>query len=511
MTNVIRNFNQDTSNEVKIVETIEKKSTGLVYDMENNTFSDPAKGEVFIRIKDKRVKLEKKVKRIGDVGEYTYFDFLCMVNFKNNATSMLNYVIHDHYGEEIPFICVGTDYYKVITSTDRYGVKRTKLKLWKLSEIKPFHGKDVIYKIPKYDDFCLEPNNIDYEPVINNMYNQHSEFSHVPDLYASHTKWTTILMKHIFGEQYDQGMIYLQCLYMYPKQSLPILVLTSEERSTGKSTFVEYLNLLFGENMVIVNPEDIGSSFNSSYSDKNIIAIEESRFDSVQATEKLKNLATQKKILVNAKHQQPYSLPFFGKLIITSNDEHKFSKVDEREIRYWVRKIPTLEGKVQNHNILNDLLEEIPAFLAQLIAMPAPDFSKSRMVFTENDIKTEALDTVKKESRTQLEKDVVEILTDIFHQDETLEEVYFIPKDFKDRYFKNDSRISISYLRNVFDTKFKFNKTDKLIRYEILDDAMNSLPGGKKKSGIPYVVKREELGILKYEIEEQEERDALPF
>ena len=92
----------------------------------------------------------------------------------------------------------------------------------------------------------------------------------------------------------------MQCLYLYPKQSLPILVLVSEDRGTGKSTFITLLELLFGDNMVIANPEDIGSSFNSSYTDKNIIAIEESRFESTQTTEKLKNLATQKKILVNA-------------------------------------------------------------------------------------------------------------------------------------------------------------------------------------------------------------------
>ena len=509
--NVLRKFNEDTSNEMQIVEHISRKALSLEYNMEHNTFTDPVKEEVLIRIDNKKVKLEKDVRGLGKKGEYSYFDFLCMAKFKNNPVSMLNYVIHEHYGEEIPFICVGTDYYKVITNTDRWGIKRTKLKLWKLSEIKPFHGKDVIYQIPKYDDFCLEPNNIDYEPVVNNMYNQHSEFSHTPDLYGGSFKWTEMLMRHVFGDQYEQGLVYMQCLYLYPKQSLPILVLVSEERQTGKSTFVDWLNIIFGENMVVANPEDIGSSFNSSYSDKNIIAIEESRFDSVQTTEKLKNLATQKKILVNAKHQQPYSLPFFGKLIITSNDEHKFSKVDQKEIRYWVRKIPSLTGKA-NHNILNDLLEEIPNFLHHLLSLPKPDFSRSRMVFTAEDIATDALQTVKKESRSQLEKDIVEIFTDIFYQSEHLEEIYFIPKDVKDRYFKNDSRVSISYLRKVFDTDFKFNKVTKQTRYDVLDDAIGALPGGARRNGFPYVVKREELGIIKAEIvEEDDEADALPF
>lgn len=508
--NVLRKYNQDPAAHMNIVEIISKKRNDLNYNMENDTFSKLPSGETVIRIKDNQVEILSDLSKIGVKGTYSFFDTICMLNFTNNPVAAMYHVIHEFYSADIPYICVGTDYYKVISHVDRYGITRSKLKLWKLSEIKPFHGKDVIYKIPKYDDFCLEPNNIDYQPIINNMYNQHSEFSHQPDLYGGNYKWTRMLMKHIFGEQYDQGMIYLQCLYMYPKQSLPILVLVSEERQTGKSTFVDWLSILFGENMVIANPEDIGSSFNSSYSDKNIIAIEESRFESVQTTEKLKNLATQKKILVNAKHQQPYSLPFFGKLIITSNDEHKFSKVDEKEIRYWVRKVPSLTGKA-NHNILNDLLEEIPFFLKELIDLPTPDFTRSRMVFTEDDIKTDALKTVKSESRSQLEKDVIEILQDIFYQSEKIEEIYFIPRDFKERYYKTDSRISISYLRNVFDTKFKFPKSDKIIRYKILDDGILEA-GARTKSGVPYIVKRDQVKLIETRLKEQvEDEDEIPF
>ena len=58
--------------------------------------------------------------------------------------------------------------------------------------------------------------------------------------------------------------------------------------------------------------------------------------------------------MVNTKHVSHYSVPFYGKLIITSNNEDKFSKVDNEEIRYWVRKVPTLKGKA-NHNILEDM------------------------------------------------------------------------------------------------------------------------------------------------------------
>lgn len=501
--NVLRKYNQDAAALMDIVNRISQKRNDLNYDIDKNAITKLPLEETVIKIKDNEIEVLTDIPKIGTKGKYNFFDFICMLEFKNEPIAAMYHVIHDFYSDDIPFICVGTDYYKVIETIDRYGVKRRKLKLWKMTEIKPFHGKEVIYKIPRYDDFCLEPDNIDYQPIVNNMYNQHSEFSHQPDMYGGNFEWTRKLIKHIFADQYDHGMTYLQCLYMYPKQSLPILVLVSEERQTGKSTFVDWLSILFGDNMVIANPEDIGSSFNSSYSDKNIIAIEESRFDSVQTTEKLKNLATQKKILVNAKHQQPYSLPFFGKLIITSNDEHKFSKVDEKEIRYWVRKIPSLTGKA-NHDILHDLMEEIPYFLKALIDLPKPDFSRSRMVFTEEDIQTDALKTVKKESRSQLEKDIVEILQDIFYQSADLEEIFFAPKDFNDAYYRGDSRVSISYLRNVFDTKFKFKKSDKSMRYKILDELSAT------KTGVPYIVKRSELHLIASGTINEEE-DEIPF
>ena len=501
--NVLRKYNQDPAALMDIVNRISQKRSDLNYDIEDDVFQKLPSNDVVIKIKDNILEVMTDLSKVGKKGKYNFFDFICMLEFKDEPIAAMYHVVHDFYSDDIPFICVGTDYYKVIETIDRYGVKRKKLKLWKMAEIKPFHGKEVIYKIPRYDDFCLEPDNIDYQPIVNNMYNQHSPFSHQPDMYGGNFKWTKQLLQHIFADQYDQGMIYLQCLYMYPKQSLPILVLVSEERQTGKSTFVDWLSILFGDNMVIANPEDIGSSFNSSYSDKNIIAIEESRFDSVQTTEKLKNLATQKKILVNAKHQQPYSLPFFGKLIITSNDEHKFSKVDEKEIRYWVRKIPSLTGKA-NHDILHDLMEEIPYFLKALIDLPVPDFSRSRMVFTEEDIQTDALRTVKKESRSQLEKDIIEILQDIFYQSADLEEIYFIPKDFKDAYYRGDSRVSISYLRNVFDTKFKFEKSDKSTRYKILDDVSAT------KTGVPYIVKRSDLKLIASGTVNEEDEE-IPF
>ena len=511
MENVLRKFNQDPRAEMEVSEFISLKRTDLDFDMAEGYFTTNPNNVVVIRIKDGFVTLETDMQKLGKKGVYSYADFICMAKFKNNFDATLSFIKHFHYEEDVPYICVGTDYFKVISHIDRYNIRRTKLKIWKLSEIKPFLGKDVIYQIPRYDDFCLEPNNIDYEPIVGNLYNMHSEFSHEPDMYGGSFKWIEKMIRHVFAgygeDHFEIGMTYLQCLYMYPKQALPILVLVSEERETGKSTFITLLEIIFGENMVVANPEDIGSSFNSSYTDKNIIAIEESRFESQQTTEKLKNLATQKKILVNAKHQQPYSLPFFGKLIITSNDEQKFSKVDAGEIRYWVRKIPSLTGAA-NHNIVADMIEEIPNFLKYLLDRDKPDFSRSRQVFTLEDIGTEALETVKQESMSQLYKELYMTFEDIFNNNRNLDVIYFTPSNIKDRFYQRDSKVSAPYIKKVLEGEYHL-KSGKNRRYNILDDT--PVVSTFQKIGRAYRIDRAFFDTLSIEGEDNKKEISEPF
>ncbi len=70
-------------------------------------------------------------------------------------------------------------------------------------------------------------------------------------------------MRHIFGSQYDLGLDYLQLLYTMPLQKLPILLLVSEERNTGKSTFLNFIKALFEANVTFNTNESFRSQFNS--------------------------------------------------------------------------------------------------------------------------------------------------------------------------------------------------------------------------------------------------------
>lgn len=432
---------------------------------------------------------------LGMVVDEYYSPFRMLVEFvyKNNWQRAIWFIVYDIMKQEVPYIRVGTKYYKTIKKIDRNEIIRTELKIWDKVIITDDYSRDFLDKIPVYNDFTMEPNNKKHNQIIGNNYNLYAPFEHETCLKQDYAEdkwlWTNILLKHIFGEQYELGLQYIKVLYDLPTQKLPIFVVVSEERETGKTTFMDWVEMLFGDNTVIINPQDISNSFNSSYADKNIIMIEESRFDSVQATEKLKNLATQKKILVNTKFIQQYSVPFHGHLIISSNDENKFSKVDSSEIRYWVRKIPTLKGKA-NHNILQDLRDEIPYFLYHLDTLPNIDRTKSRMIFEAEELNTVALDRVKRESLPALHKEINILLDSHCSENNNVEEFMFIAKDIKSKWFENNHKIEINYIERIIKDSMKLNR-GKMMKYIPLEENDGRVT---KRSGRPFTFKNKYYG-----------------
>jgi len=396
--------------------------------------------------------------------------------------------------QDIPYIRVGTDYFKVIEKPDRFGIIRRELKRWSKDIIRIDHYNDRSYlgKIPQFDDFIIEPNNNGIDRIIGTCYNLYTPFPHKPE--EGEWKWTRILLEHVFGDQIEAGMIYFKVLYEHPKQALPVLVLVSEDRQTGKSTFLDWMNMLFGANMAMIDPDVIGSTFNAEYATSNIIGIDETIIDKQIAIEKIKSLATKKFISVNQKHVSQFKIPFFGKIILASNNEDRFMKVDEKEIRFWVRKLG--DPKNTNHNILNDMIEEIPAFLHHLTTLPPIDFTKSRMVLTAEEIGNKYLVNVKEESKSGLYHELKEYIADWFNNRPSLTEIEAAPIDVKNQFFRNNNQIGLKYLKNVLKNELKL-ELQSLKRYIPFGE-------GDSKPGTPYLFKRVDFtgdtGDLKEEL-----------
>lgn len=428
-------------------------------------------------------------------GVYSKFQILTHIRFKNNYFHSLSFVKFSLMKINLPYIRVGTDYYKVINKEDRYGGISQQLKAWKKEEIKLDHNSDLIQRIDKYDDFTIVPDNINYQQSLNGFYNLYPKFQHEPK--QGDCKTSMMFLKHIFGEQINLGLKFMKLLFEHPKQIMPILVLVSTERETGKTTFLNWISMIFGQSSVMVSPTEITRDFNSLYANKNIIMIDEAVAEKGATVEKLKSIATAKSITVNQKFVSEYSIPFYGKIILCTNKETDFMKIDDDEIRFWIRKINPITEK--NTHIESDLFKEIPAFLNYLLQLDEIDFSKSRMVFTKDEIATDSLNCVKEESRSGLHKELI-ILIDDYFDNNNLDSFEATPKDIKERWFAFNHNFSISYIRKVLKDEMKL-KTSKLKKYYPFDIRQ---PNGDK-TGTPFIFYR------KTEFVENEEVDEVPF
>jgi hypothetical protein len=422
---------------------------------------------------------------------YSKFQLYAKFKHKGNYESAFSEIRFRLLKHHVPYIRVGVSYYKVIETLDRWGGEHKEIVFWRKEEIKQDHGANILHKMPKFDKFIVWPDNHNHQQVIGNAYNLYSGISHKPapvDVTEADISHSMLLMKQIFGDQLEQGMKYMKVIYDYPRQILPVLCLVSKERKTGKTTFLNWLSMIYWDNYVQLNPEDLSSNFNASYASKNIVAIDETVIEKGQAIEKIKMLSTAKTLNVNQKHVSNFPINFFGKVVLATNKVKDFMRIDMEEIRFWVRSIPTITDEITD--IEKKLFEEIPMFLKYLNQMDAVDCSKTRMVFTPEEIYNADLLQVKKQSRSWMHKEILLLLREFFHMSEyeTLDEIQISTTDIKKAWFPNNHSATTSYIRQVIEDEMGMTKTDKVVRYT------NYLIGetiqGRQKTGTPYTFKR---------------------
>ena len=240
------------------------------------------------------------------------------------------------------FIRVGTTLYKIVEQPKLNGGYVRKRIVWNNETLRQDSGKDYIGSVPKYDGFCTVPEHLNYRPIVGKFLNLYEPIDHHPK--EGDFSYIRSLVRHIFGEQYELGMDYLQLLYLQPIQKLPIPLLVSEERNTGKSTFLNFLKLLFQNNVTFNTNEDFRSRFNFDWAGKLLIVVDEVLLNRREDSERLKNLSTTLSYKVEAKGKDRDKIAFFAKFVLCSNNEYLPVIIDAGETRYWVRKIDRLQS-----------------------------------------------------------------------------------------------------------------------------------------------------------------------
>jgi hypothetical protein len=236
------------------------------------------------------------------------------------------------------YIRVGTDYFKEVQQPLISGdTMKVHLK-WNKATITDDFGREALSKIKKYEGFCTRPSHVNFQQEINGFINRYEPLSH-QNIVEGEWKNIEFFLRHIFDEQYLLALDYLNILWKYPTQMLPVLCLVSNERNTGKSTFLKFLKLIFEGNMTINSNEDFRSRFNNDWVTKLITGIDEVLLDKKEDSEKIKNLSTSSHIKSESKGVDKVEIEFFGKFILCSNNQENFIKTDDKEIRYWVREV----------------------------------------------------------------------------------------------------------------------------------------------------------------------------
>jgi hypothetical protein len=370
------------------------------------------------------------------------------------------------------YVRVGIDYYKYIKKRNPHTkLLEEELVKWSRPTIVQDHGKTFCDHILKLEAFVNYPDHVAYQRIKDNCLNNYNPFVHVPDPEAEPPDATIGFLKHIFGEgtvrclhpkrrdangdaeiievnELDLGLDYLKLLYEQPTQMLPILCLVSKERGTGKTTFFNYLQDLFGRNCTFIGAKDLEEPFNSHYASKKVIIIDEALVSKQESVEKLKSMSTSTTIPVNTKGISVYQQAFFGVFLMGSNNIRTFIRTDDDEVRFWVRKIKKLSGEQMDVHLSKKLVEEIPAFLHYLGSRAMATENLFRSWFHPPLTITQALIDVRKHSTPTAKRAVIDWVRDVFWAMPEKKEILMMAKDVRNEVFKGQ-KIDEKYIREI--------------------------------------------------------------
>lgn len=360
----------------------------------------------------------KRLKSYFGLGNHITFFEKHKEEIKNNGGSFVFYgskyklETDERTGEILPtllfpsdlnkFFRCGDDYFELVDTPTPFGETEEKLTKRSITTIKDDFGKDAIKHIKKYKAFVNIPNNQNYQRVINNCYNTYNPINH--EVQEGSWKFTQMFLEHIFGDYYEIGLDYVTILYRYPTEILPVLCLVSTERRTGKTTFLDWLCDIFGDNACVVGNEEFKSQFNGVFLTKLIMGLDETSLaDNREITERIKWLSTTKKIPVQKKGVDFNIVDNFCHLIMCSNQESNFVFTEKEEVRYFVLKIPSLDGKEMT-DLRKRLQQEIPAFLYYIQNRTITYPKKSRQWFAYELTRTKAFEALCENQKPRCQK-----------------------------------------------------------------------------------------------------------
>jgi len=277
----------------------------------------------------------------------------------------------------------------------------------------PLPHKPLEFELP--DGFIKDPEGFDYELI--------------PEI-----KHTAAFMKHIFDWQNYRnrylkiGWDWISLCYLKPIQLLPAIALVSVEEGTGKSTFINLILAIFGQNATKTEASRIASNFNSMAGGKVIQCVEETKDERGDIENKLKDFITAKETVIEAKHQDAKTVKNFCKFIFASNHEEGFMKVGTATTRFFVMKVHPIQNKV--HDFEEKLYLEIPYLLYFMQKRGVLTPKEDRLHFNPKLIENEALMKLRHASKDQVQQVMEELFSSIFLRCELTDPIVYMSSQY---------------------------------------------------------------------------------
>lgn len=394
------------------------------------------------------------------------------------------------------YIRVGGKFYKDVMRPDKNGKSHRVLIDWNRSNLMDDFGAKELTNIKKYDGSVRVPSHTNYQKEIGGFRNEYFQLTHQPQK----GNFPTIIqiLNHVFQDKIDFGLDYFQLLYTKPSQRLPILLLESNERNTGKSTLGELLCLLFQENAIPLGNSDFESDFSGFWLSKLCIIVDETSLDKRGIMQTIKRLSTAKgNVVSNEKNKGQKQIDFYGKFIFMSNDEGNALPIERGEDRFAVFKVPTLHSKGLKKipDVEKLIINEIPAFIDFLINRKMVHPEKDRMYFDLEVYRTPQLMLYYQNSSSHIAKEIKQLVKDTFDIFPEEKELYFSVVNIFNELKGTVKNVERSRIINVLKNELRLDEP-KRIRYTyhsriLSENSPSYFPAKNAENNNCYVFKRE--------------------
>lgn len=361
---------------------------------------------------------------------------------------------------EYRYIKVGDEYYQRLIDYDIF--TQTSSVVYRRRKRQELTTEGVsISAIPRFHDWLILPSHTNYQRVFEKFdadcgetfrfFNYYNPLPHKPKEFELPTSFfkdhenfdyeqipeirhTASFMKHIFdwanyrNRYLKIGWDWLSLCYLRPTQRLPALALVSADEGTGKSTFINLILAIFGQNATKTEASRIGGNFNALSAGKVIQCVEETKDERGDIENKLKDLITAYEKVVEPKHQDARVIKSFDKFVFASNHEEGFMKVDTATTRFFVMKVNPIANKI--HDFEEKMYLEIPYLLYFMQKRGVLTPKEDRLHFNPKLLENEALLKLRHASKDQVQQVMEELFSSIFLRCELDEPVMYVSSQY---------------------------------------------------------------------------------